>query len=108
MCWGGTQPTFAGFEDGEEPRASGREWLLDLNESLAGYYWLHPLSPFIGSQNLQRWGRGGGKRVTHQVTVYTSGVGTPGQAGKEGPQLARTGASQGFPRAAAPVGVLEP
>ena len=29
---------------------------------------------------------------------------TPGNAGKEGPQLARTGASQGFPRAAAPVG----
>ena len=29
----------------------------------------------------------------------------PGHAGKEGPQLARTGASQGFPRAAAPVGV---
>ena len=31
---------------------------------------------------------------------------TPGQAGKEGPQLARTGASQGFPRAAAPMGVF--
>ena len=31
---------------------------------------------------------------------------SPGQAGKEGPQLARTGASQGFPRAAAPVGVF--
>ena len=31
---------------------------------------------------------------------------TPGHAGKEGPQLARTGASQGFPRAAAPVGVF--
>ena len=30
---------------------------------------------------------------------------SPGHAGKEGPQLARTGASQGFPRAAAPVGV---
>ena len=30
----------------------------------------------------------------------------PGHAGKEGPQLARTGASQGFPRAAAPVGVF--
>ena len=29
---------------------------------------------------------------------------SPGQAGKEGPQLARTGASQGFPRAAAPMG----
>ena len=29
----------------------------------------------------------------------------PGHAGREGPQLARTGASQGFPRAAAPVGV---
>ena len=29
----------------------------------------------------------------------------PGHAGNEGPQLARTGASQGFPRAAAPVGV---
>ena len=29
-----------------------------------------------------------------------------GHAGKEGPQLARTGASQGFPRAAAPVGVV--
>ena len=29
---------------------------------------------------------------------------SPGHAGKEGPQLARTGASQGFPRAAAPVG----
>ena len=29
-----------------------------------------------------------------------------GDAGKEGPQLARTGASQGFPRAAAPVGVF--
>ena len=28
-----------------------------------------------------------------------------GHAGKEGPQLARTGASQGFPRAAAPVGL---
>ena len=27
---------------------------------------------------------------------------------KEGPQLERTGASQGFPRAAAPVGVLFP
>ena len=26
---------------------------------------------------------------------------SPGHAGKEGPQLARTGASQGFPRAAA-------
>ena len=31
---------------------------------------------------------------------------SPGHAGKEGPQLARTGASQGFPRAAAPVGVF--
>ena len=31
---------------------------------------------------------------------------SPGQAGKEVPQLARTGASQGFPRAAAPVGVF--
>ena len=30
---------------------------------------------------------------------------SPGHAGKEGPQLARTGASQGLPRAAAPVGV---
>ena len=29
-----------------------------------------------------------------------------GHAGKEGPQLARTGASQGFPRAAAPVRVF--
>ena len=29
---------------------------------------------------------------------------SPGHAGKEGPQLARTGASQGFPRAAAPGG----
>ena len=39
------------------------------------------------------------------------GTGEPGGlpsmgAGKEGPQLARTGASQGFPRAAAPVGVF--
>ena len=32
--------------------------------------------------------------------------GSPGHAGKEGPRLARTGASQGFPRAAAPVGVF--
>ena len=31
---------------------------------------------------------------------------SPGHAGKEGPQLARTGAFQGFPRAAAPVGVF--
>ena len=31
---------------------------------------------------------------------------SPGQAGKEGPHLARTGASQGFPRAAAPLGVF--
>ena len=31
---------------------------------------------------------------------------SPGHAGKEGPHLARTGASQGFPRAAAPVGVF--
>ena len=31
---------------------------------------------------------------------------SPGHAGKEGPQLARTGASQGFPRAAAPMGVF--
>ena len=31
---------------------------------------------------------------------------SPGQAGKEGPHLAMTGASQGFPRAAAPVGVF--
>ena len=31
---------------------------------------------------------------------------SPGHAGEEGPQLARTGASQGFPRAAAPVGVF--
>ena len=31
---------------------------------------------------------------------------SPGHAGIEGPQLARTGASQGFPRAAAPVGVF--
>ena len=30
----------------------------------------------------------------------------PGHAGNEGPQVARTGASQGFPRAAAPVGVF--
>ena len=30
---------------------------------------------------------------------------SPGQAGKEGPRLARTGVSQGFPRAAVPVGV---
>ena len=30
----------------------------------------------------------------------------PGQAGKEGPHLAMTGAFQGFPRAAAPVGVF--
>ena len=29
-----------------------------------------------------------------------------GKAGKEGPHLARTGASQGFPRAAVPVGVF--
>ena len=29
-----------------------------------------------------------------------------GQAGKEGPHLARMGASQGFPRAAAPLGVF--
>ena len=33
---------------------------------------------------------------------------SPGHAGKEGPQLARMGASQGFPRAAAPVGVFSP
>ena len=31
---------------------------------------------------------------------------SPGQAGKEGAHLERTGASQGFPRAAAPVGVF--
>ena len=31
---------------------------------------------------------------------------SPGQAGKEGPQLVRTGASHGFPQAAAPVGVF--
>ena len=31
---------------------------------------------------------------------------SPGQAGKEGPHLARTGAFQGFTRAAAPVGVF--
>ena len=31
---------------------------------------------------------------------------SPGQAGKEGPHLARTGASQVFPRGAAPVGVF--
>ena len=31
---------------------------------------------------------------------------SPGQAGKEGPQLAMTGASHGFPQAAAPVGVF--
>ena len=31
---------------------------------------------------------------------------SPGHAGNEGPQVARTGASQGFPRAAAPVGVF--
>ena len=31
---------------------------------------------------------------------------SPGHAGKEGPQLARTGASPGIPRAAAPVGVF--
>ena len=31
---------------------------------------------------------------------------SPGQAGKEGPQLARTGASHGFPQAAAPMGVF--
>ena len=31
---------------------------------------------------------------------------SPGHAGKEGPQLARTGASPAFPRAAAPVGVF--
>ena len=31
---------------------------------------------------------------------------SPGQAGKEGPQLSRTGASQGFPRAATPMGVF--
>ena len=31
---------------------------------------------------------------------------SPGHARKEGPQLARLGASQGFPRAAAPVGVF--
>ena len=31
---------------------------------------------------------------------------SPGHAGKEGPQLARTGVSLGFPRAAAPVGVF--
>ena len=31
---------------------------------------------------------------------------SPGHAGRECPQLARTGASQGFPRAAAPVGVF--
>ena len=40
------------------------------------------------------YGEGGGRRVQD------------GDAGKEGPQLARTGASQGFPRAAAPVGVF--
>ena len=31
---------------------------------------------------------------------------SPGHAGKEGPQLATTGVSQEFPRAAAPVGVF--
>ena len=31
---------------------------------------------------------------------------SPGQAGKEGPHLTMTGASHGFPRAAAPVGVF--
>ena len=31
---------------------------------------------------------------------------SPGQAGKEGPQLAMTGASHGFPQAAAPMGVF--
>ena len=31
---------------------------------------------------------------------------SPGHAGKEGPQLARTGTSQGFPRAAAPVEIF--
>ena len=31
---------------------------------------------------------------------------SPGHAGKEGPLLARTGASQGFPRAAVPMGVF--
>ena len=31
---------------------------------------------------------------------------SPGQAGKEGPHLARTGASQGFPRAAASMGLF--
>ena len=31
---------------------------------------------------------------------------SPGQAGKEGPHLAMTGASHGFPQAAAPVGVF--
>ena len=31
---------------------------------------------------------------------------SPGQAGKEGPHLAMTGASHGFPQAAAPMGVF--
>ena len=33
---------------------------------------------------------------------------SPGHAGKEGPHLARTGASQGFPRTAEPMGVFLP
>ena len=48
-------------------------------------------------------------RLRGHFVLFTFGERTrdcsPGHAGKEGPQLARTGASQGFPRDAAPVGV---
>ena len=41
--------------------------------------------------------------VRHRVGRQNEGAGWLLGAGKEGPQLARTGASQGFRRAAAPV-----
>ena len=44
-------------------------------------------------------------RKAERIPSASWTVTAPGHAGKEGPQLARTGASQGFPRAAAPVGV---
>ena len=60
-------------------------------------------------KTLMLGGIGGRRRRGRQRMRWLDGITRDcalGQAGKEGAHLARMGASQGFPRAAAPVGVF--
>ena len=91
----GRQGSRGGFPDsplGVRPRLEGKQ-RMPLSSQVATQISWSPLGGLKGGRPPLQFGE-----RTRDCP--------PGQAGKEGSHLARTGPSQGFPRAAAPVGVF--